>query len=65
MVNKSEGYEYLTDPLPKVRILCSDEHGAEEITVIEDCLNPDESPWDIGAVLDACEDAYEKWLETR
>ena len=62
MVNKSEGYEYMTDPLPFVGIICTDENGHEEITVIKDCTNPE---WDISAVLDACEDAYQKWLETR
>jgi len=65
MVDKSEGYEYMAGPLPKVKILCRDERGEEEVTVIEDCLDPNGPSWDIRAVFEACEDAYKEWAARR
>jgi hypothetical protein len=65
MHNGSEGYEYLSDPLPKVKILCHDQHGEEEIMVIEDCFDPDGPLWNIDAICTACEDAYQDWMAKR
>tara|TARA_B100000424_G_scaffold269999_1_gene268256 strand:+ start:313 stop:510 length:198 start_codon:yes stop_codon:yes gene_type:complete len=65
MHSESKGYKYLPDPLPKVKILCYDQHGEEEIMVIGDCLDPDGPLWNIDAICAACEDAYLKWVAKR
>ena len=60
-----EGYEYSTEPLPAVAIICRDKEGEEEITVIQNCFETGGQVWDIGAICAACEDAYQEWLSKR
>ena len=66
MYPKPQGYEYSTDPLPAVVIVCKGENGEEEeIVVIENCFDSSGPTWDMGAICAACEDAYKEWLSKR
>lgn len=53
-------YEFYNVSLPLVQIICKDDSGIEVVTVIEDCTG-----WELNAVLDACDDTYNNWKESR
>lgn len=53
-------YEFYNVSLPLVQIICKDDNGIEVVTVIEDCTG-----WELNAVLDACDDTYNNWKESR
>lgn len=53
-------YEFYNVSLPLVQIICKDDNGIEVVTVIEDCTG-----WELGMVLDACDDTYNNWKESR
>lgn len=53
-------YEILNVNLPLVKILCYDENGEEEITVLEDITGES-----LVSLNDRCEDAYKDWVRDR
>lgn len=53
-------YEILPITLPLVKIICFDENGEEEITVIEDITG-----LSLLSLNHACEDAYNDWVRDR
>tara|TARA_Y100000114_G_scaffold102573_1_gene95734 strand:- start:2367 stop:2534 length:168 start_codon:yes stop_codon:yes gene_type:complete len=53
-------YEILNVNLPLVKILCYDENGEEEITVLEDITGES-----LVSLNDMCEDTYNEWLSKR
>ena len=58
--NNIMSYEILNVNLPLVKILCYDENGEEEITVLEDITGES-----LVSLNDMCEDTHNEWLSKR